>query len=245
MDNETGETLETGNEEKKVTLNDRQQQIVDMGSATIKTEHGTIHTLTIVGQIEGHQILPPTSKSTKYEHILPLLATIEESEEIDGLLILLNTVGGDIEAGLAISELISSMKKPTVSLVLGGGHSIGVPLAVSAQVSYIAPSAAMTIHPVRLNGLVIGVPQTFNYFERIQERIIQFVTRNSRIKREDFTRLMLQTGELAADIGSVIYGEEAVSFGLIDQIGGLSDALGCLHTMISKRKASIPPQPSL
>ena len=214
----------------------RQQQIVDMGSATIKTEKGTIHTLTIVGQIEGHQILPPTSKSTKYEHVMPLLASVEESDEVDGLLILLNTVGGDIEAGLAISELISSMRKPTVSLVLGGGHSIGVPLAVSAKVSFIAPSAAMTIHPVRLSGTVIGVSQTFNYFERIQDRIITFVTRNSRVKREDFTKLMLQTGELAADIGSVIYGEQAVQLGLIDRIGGLADALECLHGMIEEER---------
>ncbi|MBC5737840.1 ClpP family protease [Lawsonibacter faecis] len=236
MSDETGETLETGNEDKTASMNDRQQQIVDMGSATIKTERGTIHTLTIVGQIEGHQILPPTLKSTKYEHVMPLLATIEESEEVDGLLVLLNTVGGDIEAGLGIAELISSMSKPTVSLVLGGGHSIGVPLAVSAKTSFVAPSAAMTIHPVRLNGLVIGVPQTFNYFERIQERIIQFVTRNSRVKREDFTKMMLQTGELAADVGSVIYGEEAVKIGLIDHIGGLADALECLHAMIDERR---------
>ena len=236
MSDETGETLETGNEDKTASMNDRQQQIVDMGSATIKTERGTIHTLTIVGQIEGHQILPPTLKSTKYEHVMPLLATIEESEEVDGLLVLLNTVGGDIEAGLGIAELISSMSKPTVSLVLGGGHSIGVPLAVSAKTSFVAPSAAMTIHPVRLNGLVIGVPQTFNYFERIQERIIQFVTRNSRVKREDFTKMMLQTGELAADVGSVIYGEEAVKIGLIDHLGGLADALECLHAMIDERR---------
>lgn len=233
---ETTETVETGSEDGRKDMNERQQQIVDMGSATVKTERGTIHTLTIVGQIEGHQVLPPTSKTTRYEHVMPLLATIEESDEVDGLLILLNTVGGDIEAGLAIAELISSMKKPTVSLVLGGGHSIGVPLAVSARKSFIAPSAAMTIHPVRLNGLVIGVSQTFTYFERIQERIIQFVTRNSHIKRDDFTRMMLQTGELAADVGSVIYGEEAVSLGLIDCIGGLSDALECLHGMMDEAK---------
>ena len=232
---ETTETVETGSEENSNT-SERQQQLVDMGSSTIKTARGTIHTLTIVGQIEGHQVLPPTSKSTKYEHVLPLLAAIEESEEVDGLLVLLNTVGGDIEAGLAIAELISSMKKPTVSLVLGGGHSIGVPLAVSAQVSFIAPSAAMTIHPVRLSGTVIGVSQMFHYFSRIQERIIQFVTRNSGVSREKFTELMLRTGELAADIGSVIYGEEAVSIGLIDRIGGLSDALECLHEMMEEKK---------
>ncbi|MBR2934785.1 MAG: ATP-dependent Clp protease proteolytic subunit [Oscillospiraceae bacterium] len=212
------------------------QPIVDFGSTLIRNEKGSIHVLTIVGQIEGHQLLPSTSKSTKYEHVMPLLAMVEESDEVDGLLVLLNTVGGDIEAGLGIAELVSSMSKPTVSLVLGGGHSIGVPLAVSAKRSFIAPSAAMTIHPVRMNGLVIGVPQTFYYFERIQERIIQFVTANSRVTRDTFTELMLQTGELAADVGSVIYGEEAVKLGIIDQIGGLSDALDCLHEMIRQHK---------
>lgn len=235
MADETRETLEMGGEGNS-DPSDRQQQIVDMGSATIKTQRGTIHTLTIVGQIEGHQILPPTSKSTKYEHVMPLLAALEESEEVDGLLVLLNTVGGDIEAGLGISELISSMTKPTVSLVLGGGHSIGVPLAVSAKASFIAPSAAMTIHPVRMSGTVIGVSQTFHYFTRIQERITSFVTRNSHVTRETFTRLMLQTGELAADVGSVIDGEQAVDIGLIDRVGGLSDALECLHGMMDQRK---------
>ncbi len=215
---------------------ERQQTIEDMGSTVIRTERGTIHTLTIIGQIEGHQVLDATTKTTKYEHVLPLLAAVEESDDVDGLLVLLNTVGGDIEAGLAIAELISGMKKPTVSLVLGGGHSIGVPLAVSAKESFIAPSAAMTIHPVRLNGTIIGVSQTFHYFSRIQERILQFVTRNSRVSGETFTRLMLQTGELAADVGSVIYGEEAVSIGLIDHIGGLSDALEALHRAIDAQK---------
>ena len=167
---------------------------------------------------------------------MPLLAMVEESDEVDGLLVLLNTVGGDIEAGLAIAELIAGMSKPTVSLVLGGGHSIGVPLAVSAKQSFIAPSAAMTIHPVRLNGLVIGVPQTFYYFERIQERIIRFICRNSGVKKERFTEKMMRTGELTADVGSVIYGEEAVELGLIDHLGGLSDALSCLHEMIRKRR---------
>lgn len=213
-------------------LPERQQQAVDMGASTIRTREGTIHTLTIVGQIEGHQEAPAGSKTTKYEHVLPLLTAVEESDEIDGLLILLNTMGGDIEAGLAIAELIAGMKKPTVSLVLGGGHSIGVPLAVAARRSFIVPSGAMTIHPVRLNGLVIGVSQTFNYFERIQERIIDFVTRNSAIDRGALTRLMLRTGEMAADVGSVIYGEEAVSLGLIDRLGSLSDALACLHEMM-------------
>ena len=211
------------------------QPIVDFGSALIQSKQGSVHVLTIVGQIEGHQLLPTTSKSTKYEHVMPLLAMVEESDQVDGLLVLLNTVGGDIEAGLGIAELIAGMSKPTVSLVLGGGHSIGVPLAVSAKCSFIAPSAAMTIHPVRMNGLVIGVPQTFYYFERIQERIIQFVTANSNVKREDFAELMLRTGELAADVGSVIYGEEAVKLGIIDRVGGLSDALDCLHEMIRQR----------
>jgi len=217
------------------------QQILEFGSSLIHSKRGAVHVLTIVGQIEGHQVLPPSSKSTKYEHVMPLLALVEESDEVDGLLVLLNTVGGDIEAGLGIAELIASMSKPTVSLVLGGGHSIGVPLAVSAKRSFIAPSAAMTIHPVRLNGLVIGVPQTFYYFERIQERILQFVTANSSIKGRPLTRLMLQTGELAADVGSVIYGEEAVQLGLIDEIGGLSAALDCLHRMIRERKESDVP----
>ena len=208
------------------------QQAVDMGSSTVRTEDGCIHTLTIVGQIEGHQEAGQGAKTTKYEHVLPLLTAVEESSDIDGLLILLNTMGGDIEAGLAIAELISGMRKPTVSLVLGGGHSIGVPLAVAAKRSFIVPSGAMTIHPVRLNGLVIGVSQTFHYFERIQQRICDFVTRNSRISRETFEGLMLNTGEMAADVGSVIYGEEAVRLGLIDQLGGLSDALDCLHRMM-------------
>ena len=222
---EEREPRESGGEE-------RMQQAVDMGASTIRTKDGTIHTLTIVGQIEGHQEAPPGSKTTKYEHVLPLLTAVEESGEVDGLLILLNTMGGDIEAGLAIAELIAGMKKPTVSLVLGGGHSIGVPLAVAAKKSFIVPSGAMTIHPVRLNGLVIGVSQTFHYFERIQERILDFVTRNSRISREKLSELMLNTGEMAADVGSVIYGEEAVRLGLIDQLGTLSDALECLHEMM-------------
>lgn len=212
------------------------QRLVDLGSSLIQGQRGTIYVLTIVGQVEGHQLLPPDSKSTKYEHVLPLLAMIEGNEQIDGLLILLNNGGGDVEAGLAISELIASMSKPTVSLVLGGSHSIGVPLAVSADRSFIAPSAAMTIHPVRLNGLVIGVAQMFYYFERIQERITQFVTANSRIKREDFTRLMLQTGELATDVGTVVHGAEAVELGLIDSLGGLSDALDALYNLIENRK---------
>ena len=217
------------------------QNVVDFGSAMTKTAHGTVYTLAIIGQIEGHTAAPNGTKTTQYEHMLPLLAKLEESREVYGILFLLNTVGGDVEAGLAMAELIAGLTKPTAAIVLGGSHSIGVPLAVAAQRSFAVPSAAMTIHPVRLNGLVIGVPQTFYYFERIQERITQFVTANSRVKREDFTRLMLQTGELAADVGSVIYGEEAVQLGLIDEIGGLSAALDCLHRMIRERKESDAP----
>lgn len=224
-------------QEKESTQEQTQNEIIEQtGSVTTRSSHGVIHCLTIIGQVEGHQVLPPQNKATKYEHVLPQLAAIEESEEIDGLLILLNTVGGDIEAGLAIAELIAGMRKPTVSLVLGGGHSIGVPLAVAAKYSLIAPSAAMTIHPVRLNGLVIGTPQTFNYFEKIQERIVRFVSSNSHISEEKFRELMLKTGELAADVGSVIYGEEAVAEGLIDSVGNLSGALRALHEMIRKNR---------
>ena len=211
---------------------DDSQQIIDFGSAVSRSARGNIYTLTIVGQVEGHQVLPDTAKSTKYEHVMPLLASLEQNDEIDGILLLLNTVGGDIEAGLGIAELISGMRKPTASLVLGGGHSIGVPLAVAPKVSLIVPSASMTIHPVRMNGTVIAAPQTFNYFERIQERIVSFVAKNSRISKEKFLSLMLKTGEMAADVGSVIYGEEAVELGLIDRIGGLSDALECLYEQI-------------
>jgi ATP-dependent protease ClpP protease subunit len=208
-------------------------QIEPFGSVTVNSSRGNIHCLAIVGQIEGHMLLPPENKTTKYEHVMPMLAAIEEADDIDGLLVMLNTVGGDIEAGLGIAELIASMSKPTASLVLGGGHSIGVPLAVSAKRSFIPPSAAMTIHPVRLNGMIIGVPQTFNYFQRIQERILEFIVGNSQVKREELVKMMLQTGELAADVGSVIYGREAVSCGLIDELGGLKDALAYLHGEIA------------
>ena len=190
-----------------------------------QTRQGSIHCLSIIGQIEGHQILPEDVKTTKYEHVLPMLAAIEESPEITGLLILLNTVGGDVEAGLAIAELIAGMSTPTVSLVLGGGHSIGVPLAVAAKRSFIAPSASMTIHPVRINGLVIGAPQTYEYLAGMQERIVSFVTAHSRISRRDYTRLMSDTRKLANDVGTILSGEETVQCGLIDQIGTLSDAL--------------------
>ena len=224
-------------EQEKNTQNKPQQEsIQELGSVLTENNQGKIYTLTIIGQIEGHQVLPENTKATKYEHVLPLLASMEEAEDIDGILILLNTVGGDIEAGLAIAELIAGMKKPTVSLVLGGGHSIGVPLAVSARVSVIVPSASMTIHPVRMTGTVIAAPQTFHYFERIQERIIRFVGKNSSIAEEKFKALMLNTDELAADTGSILYGSEAVELGLIDRIGSLGDALDCLHGMIEAEK---------
>ena len=211
-------------------------EIKELGSVTAQTPQGMIQCLTIIGQVGGHQVMPEDTKTTKYEHVMPLLAAVEESEEIKGLLILLNTVGGDVEAGLGIAELIAGMKKPTVSLILGGGHSIGVPLAVAAKRSFIAPSAAMTIHPVRLNGVVIGVPQTYNYFARIQERIGGFGTSHSNISRERYNELMLATDEIANDVGSVIYGEEAVSCGLIDSIGTLSDALDYLHSSCDEAK---------
>lgn len=212
------------------------KQLTDLGSDVSKNNKGTIYTLTIIGQVEGHQVAPDTVKTTKYEHILPLLAGIEESEDVDGLLLLLNTVGGDIEAGLAISEMIAGMKKPTVSLVLGGGHSIGIPLAVCTKKSFITPTASMTVHPVRMTGLVVGAPQTYRYFQRIQEQIADFVTTNSRISRERFESYMMATGEMATDVGTILYGKEAVASGLIDKLGGLSDALAALHKMIDADK---------
>ena len=208
------------------------ETLVELGAECTKNSHGNIYTLTIIGQVEGHQVLPENVKTTKYEHILPLLAGIEESDEYDGLLLLLNTVGGDIEAGLAIAEMVSGMRKPTVSLVLGGGHSIGIPLAVCTKKSFITPTASMTVHPVRMTGLVVGAPQTFRYFHRIQEQIADFVTANSGISRENFERYMMATGEMATDVGTILYGKEAVSSGLIDQLGGLRDALDALHAMI-------------
>ena len=208
--------------------------IVELGSDVTKSKKGNIYTLTIIGQVEGHQVLPENCKTTKYEHVLPLLAGIEESEEIDGLLLLLNTVGGDIEAGLAIAEMIAGMKKPTVSLVLGGGHSIGIPLAVCTKKSFITPTASMTVHPVRMTGLVVGAPQTFRYFQRIQEQIAEFVTSNSRISKADFEHYMMATGEMATDVGTILYGKEAVASGLIDRLGGLNDALATLHRMIGR-----------
>ena len=223
------------NQDAQMKEQDR-EQVRELGSDVTKSSKGNIYTLTIIGQVEGHQVLPETAKTTKYEHVLPLLAGIEESEEIDGLLLLLNTVGGDIEAGLAIAEMIAGMKKPTVSLVLGGGHSIGIPLAVCTKKSFITPTASMTVHPVRMTGLVVGAPQTFRYFQRIQEQIADFVTDNSGISKDQFERYMMATVEMATDVGTILYGKEAVSSGLIDTLGGLSDALAALHEMIEKQK---------
>lgn len=235
--------MERGFNMERETENEKnsQDKLVELGSSLAKSNKGTVYILTIVGQIEGHQVLPENTKTTKYEHVLPLLAGIEESEEIDGVLLLLNTVGGDIEAGLAIAEMVAGMKKPTVSLVWGGGHSIGVPLAVCTRRSFIAPTASMTIHPVRMTGMVIGAPQTFRYFSRIQEQIVDFVTANSKISAKDFEDYMMATGQMATDVGTILYGKEAVECGLIDKLGGLSDALGYLHKLIGNEKKHTRP----
>ncbi len=209
----------------------------ETGSITVEKDGHFIHCLTIIGQIEGHYILPSQNKTTKYEHVIPQLVAIEESKEIEGLLIILNTVGGDVEAGLAIAELLSTMKTPTASLVLGGGHSIGVPLAVSCRKSFIVPSATMTVHPVRMNGLVLGVPQTLSYFEKMQDRIVNFVENNSGISADDFRALMMKTGELIMDVGTVLDGDGAVQCGLIDELGGLSNALDFLDKTIEEENA--------
>lgn len=223
-------------EDNKNLSKQEQDDLIEFGADLSKSSKGNIYTLTIIGQIEGHQVLPETVKTTKYEHILPLLAGIEESEDVDGLLLLLNTVGGDIEAGLAIAEMIAGMKKPTVSLVLGGGHSIGIPLAVCTKKSFITRTASMTVHPVRMTGLVVGAPQTFRYFHRIQEQITDFVTANSKIKKKDFEGYMMATGEMATDVGTILYGKDAVASGLIDSLGDLNDALTELHNMIRDQK---------
>ena len=224
---------------------DRQQdQIFQSGSVTSEGGRYKIHCLTVIGQVEGHYILPPQNKTTKYEHVIPQLVAIEEDASIQGLLIILNTVGGDVEAGLAIAELVAGMKTPTVSLVLGGGHSIGVPLAVSARYSFIAPSATMTVHPVRMNGLMLGVPQTLSYFDKMQERISNFVCQNSRITPQRFKSLMMNNGELVMDIGTVLDGETAVAEGLIDSLGGLREALAKLYEMIDAEAGDAGELPS-
>ena len=227
------------NEENPSIGAPEENNIAETGSITAKTARGTVHCITIVGQIEGHMELPAQNKTTKYEHLIPQIAAVEQAEEIDGMLVLLNTVGGDVEAGLAIAELIAGMTKPTVSLVLGGGHSIGVPLAVAATKSFLAASAAMTIHPVRMNGTIIAVPQAFEYLAKIQERIVDFITSHSGISAERLGQLMRETGQLTADVGTVISGKQAVTLGLIDEVGTLSDALEALYEMIAARRRSI------
>ena len=217
---------------KNENNNDKLEEIKEFGSLSELGGKHKIHCLTIIGEIEGHSVLPEQSKTTKYEHVIPQLVAIEQAQDIEGLIIILNTVGGDVEAGLAIAELISGMKKPTVSFVLGGGHSIGVPLAVAAKRSYIAPSATMTVHPVRTTGLVIGVPQMMNHFSRMQARITDFVVKNSNISAERFTSLMMNTDELVTDVGSVLTGENAVSEGLIDEIGSLNSVISGLYELI-------------
>ena len=213
---------------------DRAELIEKTGEVVSHNAKHLIHCLTVIGQVEGHYVLPSQNKTTKYEHIMPALVAIEQDRTIEGLVIILNTVGGDVEAGLAIAELIAGMKTPTVSLVVGGGHSIGVPLAVSAMKSFIVPSATMTIHPVRMNGLVLGVPQTLSYFDKMQDRIVNFVTANSGISEDDFRSLMMKTGELVMDVGTVVDGAKAVEIGLIDSLGGLSDAIECLYDLIEQ-----------
>lgn len=220
----------------KAKENDEFEYMIKSGSVVTEKDGDKIHCISIVGQIEGHYILPPEQKSTKYEHIIPLLVSIEQSDSVEGLLIILNTMGGDVEAGLAIAEMIASMKKPSVSLVLGGGHSIGVPLAVCAKKSFIVPSATMTIHPVRISGTVVGSPQTFYYFERMQERITKFVSSHSNISKDAFLNYMMRTDQIATDTGSIIDGYEAQSCGLIDSVGGLADAIAALKEMIEQEK---------
>lgn len=211
-----------------------QPPLLEDGSVTTRCNGHTIHCLTIIGQIEGHYILPSQNKTTKYEHVIPQIVAVEEDPQIDGLLMLLNTVGGDVEAGLALAELVAGMKKPTVSLVLGGGHSIGIPLAVSGRETFIVPSASMTVHPVRMTGLMIAAPQSYRYFERVQESIVSFVARHSRITEDAFRQLMLADGDMSNDVGTILYGSQAVQLGLIDRLGTLSDALEALYAMIGK-----------
>ena len=230
MGNETNETPAAAPADGKPEL----EEIFKNGSVVAKNARETIHCLSIIGQIEGHYLLGDNQKATKYEHIIPLLAAIEESDEIDGLLVVLNTMGGDVEAGLAIAEMIASMSKPTASLVLGGGHSIGVPLAVSAKVSFIVPTATMTIHPVRMNGLVVGVPQTFRYFQHMQERILRFIAGHSRAEIEQLREMMMNPDQIATDMGTIVDGREAVEAGIIDRVGGLWDALQALREQIKK-----------
>ena len=219
---------------------DAWEEIERSGGVRMRDGRTCIHCLSVIGQIEGHFVLPDNQKATKYEHMIPQLVSLEESEEVEGVLIILHTMGGDVEAGLAMAEMIASMSKPTVSLVLGGGHSIGVPLAVAARRSFIVPSATMTIHPVRISGTVLGVPQTFRYFTDMQQRIVRFIVDHSHIREDKLTELLLRPDELATDVGSIVEGDEAVRIGLIDEVGGLDAALGALRGMIKAGKGSLP-----
>ncbi|CDF57963.1 ClpP family protease [Thermobrachium celere] len=224
--------------DKEVQKNiDVSENIKELGNFPSSPFISDIFTMTIIGQIEGHTVLPPQTKSTKYEHVFPQLVNVEENPNIKGLLVILNTVGGDVEAGLAIAEMVNSITKPTVSLVVGGGHSIGVPLAVSTKYSFISPTATMIIHPIRMNGLVIGVPQTFTYFQKMQDRILNFITRNSRVSKEKLRELMLETDELLNDMGTILIGQQAVELGLINEVGGIGDAIRKLRELIDKANA--------
>jgi ATP-dependent protease ClpP protease subunit len=225
--------------EEELNKNNAVQAIQQLGQVQVPQLESNVFCLPIIGQIEGHLVLPPQNKTTKYEHVIPQIVAAEQNPRIEGVMIILNTVGGDVEAGLAIAEMIASMSKPTVSLVLGGGHSIGVPIAVAAETSFIAQTATMTIHPIRLSGLVIGVPQTFEYLEKMQDRVIRFIANHSRITEEKLRDLMFRTGELARDIGTNVVGKDAVSMGLIDRVGGISDALNELNQKINERKGNL------
>ncbi len=235
-DNTTVEPTKKQKKEKKSSP--PIEAIQELGTTNVPVAKSNIHVITIIGQIEGHMVLPPQNKTTKYEHILPQLVAIEQNAEIEGLLLLLNTVGGDVEAGLAIAEMIASMSKPTVSIVLGGGHSIGVPIAVSATQSFIVESASMTIHPIRLTGLVIGAPSSFDYLEKMQERVNRFVVSHSKVNEQKWKELLFKTGELSRDIGTSVVGHDAVKYGLIDQVGGVSEALQSLNQLIENQKQS-------
>ncbi len=219
------------------------ENLQSLGTQALPQQRQNVYTLSIIGQIEGHLVLPPQNKTTKYEHLIPQLVAVEQSPEIEGLLVVLNTVGGDVEAGLAIAEMISSLSKPSVSLVLGGGHSIGVPIAVSTTYSFIASTATMTIHPIRLSGLVIGVPQTYEYLDKMQDRVIRFVVDNCRVPEAQFREMMFRTGELARDIGTVVVGRDAVKYGLIEAVGGLGAAVSKLNELIGGRRPETPPGP--
>ena len=235
-ENEMSQNDEKKSENENENEITRLDGIEESGGVRTRGREANIHCMSIIGQIEGHYMLPEGQKATKYEHIIPMLVSIEEDEEIDGLLVLLNTMGGDVEAGLAIAEVIASMKKPCVSVVLGGGHSIGVPLAVSGKRSFIVPSATMTIHPVRMNGLVIGVPQSFTYFQEMQKRIVNFICEHSYADRDKIYELMMRPDMMATDVGTIIEGREAVEYGIIDEVGGLDRAIDALKEMIRERK---------